>query len=318
MSPGRAGVLPALALVALCSLFAGCGGDSGPSDPGNGNGNGGGGPFTAKVDGASFASSASTQAPAVRIGTGVYSLSGTSIDGLNIQSIAISLLNINGPGTYPLGAGGGVAGGTGIYANPTGGWGTALTGDAGTITLTKLTESEIAGTFAFTATTNSAGATGTKVITDGAFDLPLSPGGPVGGVPDRNRNVVLAKFGDENFAGGTVTTVVTPGPILSIVAGNTRNSLAMSFINVAAPTVLDLAVDTAKFTASVGLLSDGTECCWGTVGGAATGTVTVTSVTASRMAGTFSFTIPVSSGTATEPLAVTNGSFDVGFQATNP
>jgi hypothetical protein len=38
----------------------------------------------------------------------------------------------------------------------------------------------------------------------------------------------------------------------------------------------------------------------------------VTSLTATRMAGTFSFTLPTAgSGAATAPMVVTNGSFDL-------
>jgi hypothetical protein len=56
------------------------------------------------------------------------------------------------------------------------------------------------------------------------------------------------------------------------------------------------------------------NCCWafGTPG--VSGSVTVTSITATRAVGTFEITLPPQSGTAaTTPISITSGAFNVGF-----
>jgi hypothetical protein len=52
---------------------------------------------------------------------------------------------------------------------------------------------------------------------------------------------------------------------------------------------------------------------WQATGGAGSGTVTVTSYTATGAAGTFSFTLPALTGGATGTRTITNGIFSVTF-----
>jgi hypothetical protein len=54
------------------------------------------------------------------------------------------------------------------------------------------------------------------------------------------------------------------------------------------------------------------HCCWGLTA-SDVGTVTITSVTATRLRGTFSATLQPQAGSSqTQPLTITGGTFDVG------
>jgi len=60
-------------------------------------------------------------------------------------------------------------------------------------------------------------------------------------------------------------------------------------------------------------ISSATGQTWSTVAPGSTGSIVITTYTANRIAGTFSFTAAALSGGATGTLTVTNGSFDVTF-----
>jgi hypothetical protein len=51
------------------------------------------------------------------------------------------------------------------------------------------------------------------------------------------------------------------------------------------------------------------NCCWG--GAGETSSVTITSLTATRVAGTFSANLPAIGGSASGPMVITNGEFDL-------
>src|SRR5690606_1392769 len=113
------------------------------------------------------------------VAPGGYTFGGSYVNGGVSQAISITLMNVPGPGTYPLGTGGGVAGGIAIYADNSGGWATPLNGRAGTITLTTLSDSRATGTLSFTAEANAGGATGSRTITNGRFDIPITTNGTI-------------------------------------------------------------------------------------------------------------------------------------------
>ncbi len=128
----------------------------------NGAGPNGNGTISATIDGASWTASAEVQATYI-----AYVL---AIGGLDSQarSIVISIPNVMGTGSFALAAG------QPAYATVTFGtqtWSTALTGGTGSVTLSTLSGSHAIGTFSFTAPANTGGATGTKVVTSGTFDV---------------------------------------------------------------------------------------------------------------------------------------------------
>jgi len=104
-------------------LATACGGGDGPTGPPPPPG--GSANFTASVNGQAWASAANlTNVTAVPSGT--YLISRSVLAGTSARAITLTLMNIPGPGTYPLGTGAGVSGGTAINAESAGGWGTPL------------------------------------------------------------------------------------------------------------------------------------------------------------------------------------------------
>ena len=106
------------------------------------------------------------------------------------------------------------------------------------------------------------------------------------------------------------------GNALIITSNSTLNSLTMTLTGVTAPGTFPLTLTGGVRMIQVmgaSLNPQNTDCCWGGTA-ASTGTITVTSVTATRVAGTFSATLaPLPGSHATGTLVVSNGSFDVGL-----
>jgi hypothetical protein len=175
----------ATAAVAIALLaFAGCS-SSDNNNPGNPGGPGGGlGPMSASIDGQAWAAGAqSVLAQAVQNAPGTYLIEGTQLVGSTPTTILVTLYNTAGPGIFPLGVTPTVFGGTASLTVGGVSWSTPLSGAAGAATITALTPTRIAGSFAFAATP-LAGGTGTRTVTGGQFDLPLSTSGTLPTVPD--------------------------------------------------------------------------------------------------------------------------------------
>jgi hypothetical protein len=305
----------------LVLLVVGCGGGASPTDPNTPPPPAplpGGGSASAQVNGQAFAPI--TTASATHAFSGGYNISLNRVQGLDARAININLMNIVGTGTYPLGTGAGVSGGLGIYAEAGGGWGTPLSGDAGTITLSTLTDTRIAGTFSFTADVLSTGATGVRTITGGAFDLPLTTTGTFAPVPERNRSTLRGTIGGEAY---NASTIVSAGPINNILVvsvSNTKYSLSFAFNGLTAPGTYPVSsipgvLSSVSVSGPPGGPGNGPHCCWSSALSGATGSVVVSSYTSARLQGTFSFTLPssgIGSGPAT--LSATGGTFDIGLQ----
>jgi hypothetical protein len=132
---------------------AGCGGNDGPAGPGGGAG------MSARVDGqtwtASFAHGLRDQGGTV---LGVAGQGG----GMQINFAFAD----NGIGTYTIGADGNA-----FLTQGQDGWTAGGAGGSGAVTITTLTDTRIAGTFAFTAVAVTGGASGTREVTQGTFDV---------------------------------------------------------------------------------------------------------------------------------------------------
>ncbi len=304
--------------ILLLSLACGGGGDpTGPGPnppppppppPGSAN-------FTATVNGQAWASAANlTNVTAAASGT--YIISGSVLQGTNARAVTMTLMNVPGPGTYPLGTGAGVSGGTGIYAESSGGWGTALSGEAGTVTISTLTAARVAGTFNFVADAVSGGATGTRAVTNGAFDLPITAGTTTP-VDEKNRMKIAATIGGQSYNASTVVTSGVLGSIFVIGGNNTRHSITFGFSNLPGPGTYPLGggvLASVQVGAPPGQPVTGPLCCWNGTFAGSSGSVTVTTLTATRMTGSFTFNLqPGGAGAATAPLTVANGTFDVGI-----
>jgi hypothetical protein len=247
--------------------------------------------------------------------SGTYTISGGTIQGGVSRGITITLMNIPAPGTYPLGTGAGVSGGIAIYADNTGGWTTPLSGSAGTVTITALTASRIAGTFSFTAGANAGSATGTRAVTNGAFDLAITTGTTTA-VPETSRNILRATLNGAPYNASTIVKIGNLATLLTFGGNNTQHSINITLQNVNGPGTYAVGPGgavSATVGAPPGSPVTGPLCCWNSSAGAS-GSLVVTSLTASRIAGTFSFTLPTAgSGAATAPMMVTGGTFDIGL-----
>lgn len=298
----------------LVLLLVACGGGS-PTGPSGPPSLPGGGSATATVDGQALGGF--TLANATHAFSGGYTISLTQTQGTVGRSITLSLMNIPGPGTYPLGTGAGVSGGTGIYVDAGAGWTTPLSGEAGTITLTTLTDTRIVGSFAFTADQVTGGATGSRAITGGSFDLPMTTTGTFAPVPEGNRNVIRATLGGASYNASTIIAAQASNNALVIAGNNTRYSIAMTIVPLTATGSYPLGqpglASSIVISAPPGASTTGPLCCWSSAVGGATGSVVVTSLTATRVQGTFTFTLPASGGGATSALVATGGSFDIGL-----
>ncbi len=150
-----------LAALLFLLLVAGCGSDGptgprGPDDPANGS-------MTARIDGSDWR--ATFISPVITDGISAIGAVGGGTGGT--RTIGFAWLD-EGVGTYQIGVS------IGFNGNLTIGTGTwvANAGErSGTLVVTTRTADRIAGTFTFTMHPGSANATGTKSVTQGAFNI---------------------------------------------------------------------------------------------------------------------------------------------------
>lgn len=295
--------------VLFLTLLAACGG-GGTTDP-NGNGGNNGLPnFTAKIDGAVW--QASVAVTAQNPMPGLYSITGVRLTGADNYTMIFSLWNIKGPGTYPLGVGVQMQGGSVVLSHPlSSGWSTPLNGASGTITITTLTATRVVATFNFTADGSVTGGSGTKVITEGSMDVPVAG---TGGVAAENQGHVFTGNIGGSFGAGGAAMVLTTGsnPTLTIVANNLVRSITLGLANVTGPGVYALSATTPVRTIGVSGMPGNPLATWTSqVGGS--GSVTITTMSATRVIGSFTATLAPLTGGATGNLTV-SGTFDMARQ----
>ena len=157
-------VIASLALI-VASACGGSGGDDNPTGPGGGTAITGDGNISATVNGVSWRS-AKAGDRVTRTGQ-FYGITAFNAP----YALILGIGNVTGPGTFTLNLAAGGNGSSAIISNATGGWGTAFSGGTGTITVTALTATRIAGTFTFDAVPGSGQATGTMQVRNGTFDV---------------------------------------------------------------------------------------------------------------------------------------------------
>jgi hypothetical protein len=298
--------------VAMASIACGGGGgDSTGPGPGGNNGNGQF-RFTAKIDGANWASTAGVETVGVPVSVaGLFALTGSQV-GANGQTIVISLYNIPGPGTYPLGTGVSVPGGNALISTASGGgWKTPQSGADGSITLTTLTATRMEGTFNFTAVGFTGGATGTKTVTDGSFSLEIRPNGTIGPLADNVGHKMSATLNGAAFNGADVASIYSGTTFGVTATTNTRSvSFTLSDVTGAGTYALSNALPLRTMGVSLYNGTQLTSSHSSSVAGSS-GSVTITSLTATRVKGTFTGVLGVGLGSG-GTMTVTNGTFDVG------
>jgi hypothetical protein len=181
------------------------------------------------------------------------------------------------------------------------------------VTITALTTTRIAGTFSFTAAASAGGAAGTRTVSNGAFDLAITSGTTTP-VPESGRNVLRGTLNGASYNASTIVRIGTLATLLTFGGSNTQHSINITLQNVTTTGTYAVGPGNpvlATVGAPPGAPVTGPLCCWNSNAGG-TGSLVVTSLTATRMAGTFTFTLPTAgSGAATAPMVVTNGSFDI-------
>lgn len=292
----------------LAVVLGACGGGGGGGPVGPG---GGGAAFTANINGqpwvadtVGFTVTGNPGVPGSLIISGVDLVSPT-----NYKTLSLTVAFIGATGTYPVGINIGTsAGGTGgvtivsgaavsLYSSP-------LSGAAGTVTITTLTATRMAGTFSFTADLTP-GPGAPVAVTNGTFDVTL-PSGFTAVPPNNHGSTVSAMLGTTAFNAATVVGIG------DLVAG--------SFVLGGQTLTTSVSIATTMPVTATGTYTLGTEMSLSILdfpsgdswvsGAGATGTVTVTSIGNGRVAGTFDADLaPL--GSAVGNLTVANGSFDV-------
>jgi hypothetical protein len=285
---------PSLRLLPLVCIAA-CGGDAvAPPD------GAGGARLSARIDGTTWEAVAAT----------VVVQAGTQPGGLHVQgstlaspawTLALTVSRVPGPGTYPLGVNIGTAtGGTAIAVSGSHSWTTPLSGAAGSMTITSITDTRIRGTFNFQADAVAAGTAPARVtVASGEFDVPRPPGF----APATAAEVGSRVSATVNGTAWHAATVVTSGG--GFGASNTE--FMMTLVGpTPEPGTYPLG-GSAPRRFVVQRIGVGTA--WGGTA-ADQGSVTISSVAGGRLVGTFSATLPQTTGSGA-PLVITNGIFDI-------
>lgn len=154
----RIGPRQFLVTIALAAL-SGCGSSTQPSGPGNG-------PLTAKLDGAAW----SATNVVATYPSGILAVAGTDAQG---RTIGFAIGPTTATGTFAVGPTSGVnASLTEVSGSSVQSWHAVQTSGSGSVTLTTITPNHAVGTFQFTVVpVPEGGATGTRAITQGAFDV---------------------------------------------------------------------------------------------------------------------------------------------------
>ena len=297
------------ALLCLISLLAACGG-GGTTGPGANNGITN---VSMKIDGVAW--NPIFEVTAINAGPGLYSISGVRTSGANNYTMVMTLYNIRGPGTYPMGAGVNVFGGTANLSQPpANGWTTPLNGASGQINITTLTATRLVATFAFDTQPLLTGSPGAPKVTDGVMDIPVSGTGGLA-LPNQGSMLVGTIGGPFTASGaqGSITNIGGTTPTLTFVAGNGTRGITISIANMTGPGAYALSATTPVRTIGVSGAPGNINAVWASQIAGGSGSVNITSVTASRVIGSFTATLAPLAGGATGNLAV-SGNFEVARQ----
>jgi hypothetical protein len=265
--------------------------------------------LTFKVDGAATTATSVTAGYA----NGILSIGGT--DSARSTTLSFALTPTTA-GTYTLGPTS-AANAQVLIGNPAAGWQAAVGIGSGTITVSSLTSTAASGTFSFTLVAAGPGATGTKTITEGAFNVTFTTVPPAPPTPGSGSSLTAAIDGVP-WSSSLSRRATLTNNILTITGQDTN----FRVITLAVPLSAGLQVPPSPApTISLDFIPGihgvvtmvlGAQN-WdnGHAGGA--GSFTVTSISTTRVAGTFTVTL-VSNPLNVVPVPtahLTNGQFDM-------
>lgn len=230
--------------------------------------------------------------------------------------LSFALQGIGGVGTYALGTSESVGGGMITVSEQSSGkvWATPGTGAAGTLTITAIDGQRLSGTFSFVAKPLTNGATGNITVTDGKFDVPMRIPGAPDPLPANVISRIHTKILGEDFTPSDLQGYLpfTSPSNFAITGGNSKYMFQLFLADITGPGTyqLDKSKTRWMFIGCAPLGAGPIEQTWPGYIVGNTGSVTITSVTETRIVGTFNATIQPSIG-ATVPLTI-SGDFDVG------
>ena len=253
------------------------------------------------------------------LSNGILSIGGTDSSRSTTLGFALTPTPA-GTGTYTLGPLN-PANAQMQVGSPAAGWQAGVGIGSGTITLTTLTNTTAAGTFSFTlAAVPGSGATGTKSITEGSFNVTFTSVPPPSPTPSSGSTFTVAIDGTA-WSSSLSRRATMTNNILTITGQDTN----FRVITLAVPISAGLLIPpsspvtvTLDFTAGVRgtvTMVQGAQN-WDNGRAGATGSFTVTSISQTRVTGTFNVTLIGNPANATPvPNAVlTNGQFDMALE----
>jgi hypothetical protein len=222
--------------------------------------------------------------------------------------LTIALAHLTGAGTYPLSAAGNTARVDDVTSISWDTWVAFDDGTDGALTLATLDGARATGTFQFTAPPESGKTTTTTIaVTDGAFDLPL-PSGFMSVPFDQRASSVSATIDGQPWNAGQIQVSAPASGLFSVQAITDfaqANQMTLSLQAFAA-----LAPGNTYDSSSVliSAAAGGSLQNWSGMG--VPSSVTIATLTATRVSGTFTATLAPGTG-ATVPLTITGGAFDL-------
>jgi hypothetical protein len=196
-----------------------------------------------------------------------------------------------------------------------------MSGADGSITITSLSTTEIAGTFSFVVTASLSGTTpATRTVTEGDFRLPVKQLVAIGAIPDNAGSTLTMSANGSAFNGAFVqanlnTISGSPGQFLIVQSTNSTRGFGFTLSGVTGPGTYALGnTSTVTRQMQFSLVSNVLANMWSSVGPGSSGSVIITSLTATRIKGTFSGVLGPTPGTSSPGTAtITNGVFDIGI-----
>ncbi len=268
------------------------------------------------VDGVPWTASAASVASAVaNPSAGTYTIT-LSQTGSSASTIVLTLTNIGKADTFYLGVGPTNFGGQAQFIQGASTWSTPNSGDDGQIQITTLTSTVIGGNFNFDATAKSGGATGTKHVTGGQFNLSIN--GTGAGAGDALGKSLSMTVDTLFWNAATADGALTNGIFVANASGTMDGvgAVTMTLNAICAAGDYPLSASGNVRTISISDLS-GTKV-WSSSGTGGGGTVTIGTVKPTLIKGSFTNVtlVPVFGG-ATGTRTLVGGSFTLG-QTTPP
>lgn len=281
----------------------------GTTPGGSGGTNTGTGTFTANIDGAGFNGALGL--------TALHANNQLSISGSDAQyTLQLIVGSVSGPGTFAISSTSATT--VALALNGTAqNWFAGPTLGSGSITVTSLTSTAVAGTFSVTVGPSAGGpATGNRVIANGVFNVPLSassaippaiPPGPAAptGTP---TGLVVTVDGTEWRPVGLGQATRTPQGFVTI-AGVDLQARGFSMA------ILASAVGTYSLNnanSHNALYSAGSQQ-WFTSRPGGGGSVTISSISTTRVTGSFTMTLGPGASNSDQRTLQATGTFDLPF-----